>query len=321
MSRLGLLVAGTFLPLCIASGRSGLNHICILSFNITLRNSGAIYFFGLFIVGFGLLVVGIGVHSYRTLRLLKNTPMTPIGRLTTGLVHIYGKAVGEELLTSPITGLACLYYAVTIQVWTGRRGQLWATSLIDTRHVSFHLQDATGRVAINLHQAELDLFTTFKAETGPRASQKRTVDPSLGGANGPSDGELLDYLSRANVRIHEEQAAHGEAWIRAAMNDNSRTLMPAVVPPEAGGRRLRFVEQCLLPDREYNILGTCVENPNPMGEQDRKLIARGGGTRHFVISCRPERSLETRTMWTTFALFAAGIVVIAGGIIFLVYIR
>jgi hypothetical protein len=273
---------------------------------------GGLIFGGAF-VAMGLLFVGAGVHVYRTFRFLK-TPQVAIGSLTPGFVHISGKAAGTELLTSPITRLPCFYYGVGIEVWQGGKGPHWQTILIDTHHVKFQLRDETGKVPIDLHLAELDVFETFAAETGPRASKKRTVDPSLGGGTGPSDDELLEYLFQAHSRIHAEQAARDEGAIRATMHDHSFTILPAEFPLEIRGQHLRFNERCLLPDREYIVIGTCVENPNSADEQDRNVI-RGKVGSQFMISCRGETALEKHEMWMALGILALGFAMIAGGIL------
>ena len=304
MSCLGLLAVAALLLAPEHSGNFAIGAI-------SSANSGA-HFFGGCVVGFGLLVFALGFHNYRTLRLLGNTPKVAIGDLSVGLVRICGMAVGTEHLISPIAKLPCFYYGVRIDSWRGGKGASWLTALVDTRHMKFHLQDDTGKVLIDLHQAELDLFATFYAEVGPRASKKRVFDLSLGSESEPSDGDLLRYLSQANARIHAEQVVQHESVIHASMNERSFTVLGA--EPEVDEKLLRFNEQCLLPDREYTILGTCVDNPDSTDGQDRKLILRGGNWRHFVISCRTEAALQKRTQWTALGLLALGLVMISAGL-------
>jgi hypothetical protein len=315
MSRLGLLLGSA----CLLLGE----YSCSFSFNTNSSNTsiGGIHLFGLVALGMGLMLLYGAFQSFIKYRRLRDTPQTSIGSLATGSVHICGKAVGTERLTSPITKVPCFYYRVEVDVWRGGggRGSSWQRGIVDTRHLKFHLQDETGKVLIDLHQAELDLFQTFSAETGPRDSKKRISDPGPSGGNGPSDGELLQYFSQANARIDAEQAAQHESAIHATMNERSLTLMGPVLPPDVDRRRLRFTEQCLLPDREYNILGTCVENPNPTDEHDCKLILRGPREGNFLISSRAEPVLEEHTNWTTFGLLVLGVVLVSVGVIVFFY--
>jgi hypothetical protein len=251
--------------------------------------------FGVWIAIFGLVFLGIGYKSYRKSRILKNTPLAPIRSLSSGVVHIRGRAVATQTLTSPISKLPCVYYQVQVEFLEER----WSLDLLDTGHVKFHLQDASGGVSVDILEAQLDLPRTFRAEIGRNASKKRTIDPVVGG--GPSARELLNYLSQANAKIQAGPAfphlsgswAHDarqvidlkKAMARGlvAYKGESISFLPAVLPPEVDGQRLRFTETCLLLDREYEILGTCIQNPNPTAQHDGKLIARGQKQSMFLI--------------------------------------
>jgi hypothetical protein len=271
---------------------------------------------GLLLAGLGLLPLYGAFQNYRKFRILGRTPTVPIRNLAEGLVHIRGKAVGQERRTSPITQLPCFYYQVKVEHEIGSpHGGQWSMCLRDTDHVKFYLQDATGKVRVDLHQAQLDLSETFQARTGPRPLFGRTDYPSPTSASARSESELLDYLFQANARIQAELAAQRESKLHAVMNlEGSVSLLPAVLSAQDSERLLHspllFTEHCLLPDREYSILGTCVENPGPTDEHDRYMIVRGQQERAFLISNKPEPALQKQT--ETSALF---LIVIGGALI------
>ena len=54
--------------------------------------------------------------------------------------------------------------------------------------------------------------------------------------------------------------------------------------PIASGR-YRLIEQCILPDHEYDIGGTCEENRFAKDVNDRNLIRKGKNEPTFLISC------------------------------------
>jgi hypothetical protein len=71
---------------------------------------------------------------------------------------------------------------------------------------------------------------------------------------------------------------------------------PAVNPPLAAdppfssdrpiaSGRYRLIEQCILPDHEYDISGTCEENRFAKDVNDRNLIRKGKNQPTFLISC------------------------------------
>ena len=304
MSRLGLYVVAAFLA-------ASQHYSCSVSMGGGGSvSSGHTHYLATFIMaGLGLLMFYGGFQNYRKFRLLEDTPMMPIRSIPMGLVHIHGKATGDELVTSPITHLPCFYYLVLVEKWVRRQkgGGEWSMCLRHVDHVKFHLQDGTGKVLIDPHQAQLDLSQTFRAETGPKASRARTIDPSLKIAGAPSDSELGDYLSQTNAQIHAEMAAQHESSLSALVHvERSVSLLPAELSPQDSGQHLRFTEQCLLPDREYNILGTCVENPNAQDARDRNMIVRGQNEPTFLISWKAELALEKETRRGSFLLILIG---------------
>jgi hypothetical protein len=266
----------------------------------------------LFLFGFGLFLFYGGFQIYRKFRLLEDTPIMPIRSVPMGLVHVRGKAAGDERVVSPITRVPCFYFKVLVdQHSRGAKGSdQWSTRLRHVEKVNFYAEDATGKVLVDSHRAQLDLPETFIAETGPQASKARTLDPSLGVAGGPSDAELLDYLVQTNAKVHAEQATQHKSKFQALADmDTSVSFLPAegsAETSELSAQRLRFKESCILPDRQYNILGTCAENPNPKDEHDRNMILKGQNEPTFVISSKSEQALEKHTRKIAFLAILVG---------------
>ena len=71
---------------------------------------------------------------------------------------------------------------------------------------------------------------------------------------------------------------------------NGRSLDEGL--PAASGR-YRLTEYCILPGHEYNITGTCVENPEPKDQHDRNLITKGLNELTFLISWKAPRVVES----------------------------
>jgi hypothetical protein len=49
----------------------------------------------------------------------------------------------------------------------------------------------------------------------------------------------------------------------------------------------------VLPGENYEITGTCCENPEPADDHDRNRIAKGEHEHTFLISSKPEQQLES----------------------------
>jgi hypothetical protein len=266
----------------------------------------------LILVAFGLLLLYGARQNYRKLRALESSPIKPIRDVAAGLVHIVGKAVGERSLTSPLTRLPCFYYQVLVEKWVprggGGRGE-WSMCLRHIDHTNFDLRDESGKVAVDLHQAQLDLTQVFQRVIEPQG------EPASIGGTGPTGNDLRDYLMGTNAQIQAQFADRKVSLIQAlAEPEGNVSLLPANFSPRESGLRLRFTETCLIVDQQYNILGTCIDNPNPGGEADRRQIARGPKQNTFLISCNAEPALEKQTKRGVYLTLAVGGVVVALGL-------
>ncbi|MGA3327269.1 MAG: hypothetical protein ABSF45_22635 [Terriglobia bacterium] len=233
-----------------------------------------------------------------------------------GLVHLNGKSTGEHPLTSPLTRTTCYYYKAWVELWTTKvkdDSKDWKTIRTEVDARVFYLDDGTGKVTVIPNNADFYVTRTFQAETGPGARGKRLVDPTLG-VPGPSNQELLDYMQRVS-----EAAQTARATLNAAVNampDSAVKTADKVLLGMSGGggklsndlsgQRLRFTEECLIADRQCNILGTCVENPTPKDEHDRNLIQKGTNEPTFVISDKAEGALEKKVRRAALSMILVG---------------
>ena len=272
-----------------------------------------LFFLFFFLVG-GFLF-WLGFRKYREYRLLEDTPRAPVRSIPMGLVHLHGKSTGEQAVTSPLTRTPCYYYKAWVELWTtkGKDDNMdWETIRTEADARVFYLDDGTGKVMVNPYKADFNVTRTFQGETGPGAGSKRHVDPTLGVA-GPSNEELLDYMRRVS-----EAAPTARAKLNAAVNampDSAVKTADKVLLGMSGGvklsrpvsdLRLRFTEECLIADRQCNILGTCVENPTPKDEYDRNLIQEGTNEPTFVISDKPEMELAKNVRRSALSLILVG---------------
>jgi hypothetical protein len=63
------------------------------------------------------------------------------------------------------------------------------------------------------------------------------------------------------------------------------------IPTAAG--RYRFTERCILPDHEYDVTGTCCENPAAKDANDRNLIKKGIHEPTYLISGLAQPQVNT----------------------------
>jgi hypothetical protein len=109
--------------------------------------------------GFGLYYFFKGFREFRKYRVLADTPEVPIRSVAMGLVEIHGKAKGEEQIYSPVGNTPCFFYKVDIEKYvkdSKGRGR-WRHAATDLNGVRFSLEDASGKVLVDLHDGEFDL--------------------------------------------------------------------------------------------------------------------------------------------------------------------
>lgn len=225
-------------------------------------------------VGFaeGLWLFFRGLFLYRKFRLLADNPLSHIGAVSMGLVYVHGKAVGEARVTSPASKSPCLYYRVEVSgdFWgwhpSGDRTDSTSFFHIDEKGVNFHLEDTTGQVLVDLRGVEWDLPLNAEREVkGPEVSRRVFSHRRPKGTRPPSGASDEDLLSYAASVVPERE-----------------------LPVDFRGSIIdcHFREYCVLPGRSYDLIGTCVENPDPAAGNDLRVIQKGQSEPTFLISWR-----------------------------------
>jgi hypothetical protein len=250
-------------------------------------SGGHSYFVPLLGFGAGLGLFANGFWNYRKLRVIADTPRIPARSIAMGLVRVHGKVTGSFLLTSPVTRTPCYYYRVRVERWEEQgKHQGWHTVHTETDQRTFYVDDGTGKVLVNPQSAEYDLPSIYRGEIGPKARGGPYLDPSLGLAAGPSEQELRAFAAKSNRPIflgNPQSVAKLEAKYAKAMEGEN---------PLTGRGSFRITEDCLVAEHEYDVIGTCAQNPQPQGDQDRNLILKGKNEPTFLISGVSELTLE-----------------------------
>jgi len=237
-----------------------------------------------------------GFKVFREYRVIKDTPEIPIRSISMGLVHVHGKAGGEETVTSPISDTPCLYYQIVVEKWiTGARGGgSWTDYRTDSKGVRFNLEDTSGKTAVDLQGAEVKLVPTSVTETQrtqapPVGLCGEGLDPRLSLAMYEvSDNHLNAYADRLGAHGHslagtiKGLAIQGDPGYGAAFN--ARAGLP---------RAYRFTEYCIRAGESYDITGTCVENPDAKDVHDRNLIVKGESEPTFLITSKSQTGIES----------------------------
>ena len=103
--------------------------------------------------------------------------------------------------------------------------------------------------------------------------------------------EFLEQVRHAQTLFPQgsEEGQKITAWVESMQQ---HTRPEAFFPPATG--RFRLKECCIVLGQQYEVVGTCAENPSPKDEHDRNLIMKGTNEPTYLISDKPRSKAEGR---------------------------
>jgi len=220
-----------------------------------------------FVAGFlgGLYSFWKGFGVYRDYRMEGDIPQVPVRGAAMGLVHVNGKAEGSEAILSPVDRTPCLFYRLRVER-PKERSAMWQ---YNRAFSIFGLMDSVG--------------------TG---SQVKWVTEKV--VDNGSLFYLDDGTGKVAVDLHGAEflvQQGGQCEMDPVSADAAAGGWTDMVPPEAyGGEGRRLTEFLILPGLEYDLVGTCTENPNAKDGNDRNLIRKGGEM--FMVSDESSRNTQ-----------------------------
>ena len=229
--------------------------------------------------GFGLILFFRGLRLFRRGLMVADTPIIPIRSVAMGITQVHGHAGGDTPFPSPVRGLPCYAFHVQIERYDKRNG--WKHYRTDQNGKRFYISDDSGRIHVDPLKAEFDVPVTGRRIVGDLPMNfslgrllgwGRRVDMSDVSLSAKTDEELLEYA--------------------AASYDYSNSY--------------RFTERCVEPDQEYDVLGTCIENPRPADDDDRNLITKGEHNGTFLISSKTAEELKQGAGWRSTMMVIGG---------------
>ncbi len=320
---------GTLIAVLVAASETQTQHPYLLAF---------------FMLVMGAVVFYVAFRQYREYRILADAPKARVRSIPMGLVHLHGKATGEPL-TSPLTGTRCFTFIANIDEWVktkddrGRTVWKWKTMAGDDDMKQFYLDDGTGRVLVNPGGAEegIDMKLTFSCEIG-KDGHFKSVRPTPG-TPAPTEQAVWTWIHGAHSRKLfdkawqlEAESVPGIAPVKAKefmlkVLNTSRQVrslgsaprvesLGAALGPAASGPGegpYRVTEQCFLAESDCFVLGTCAENPDAQGAEDRNLIRKGENEKTFLISTQGEVKVGRSLRLQALGLVVLGAALIVGG--------
>jgi len=256
----------------------------------------------------GLILCNLGAKNQRKYDFLTDPPLVCISAIPRGFIHVRGKAVIDNPLTSALTQMPCCYYRATIErLAPGKKGKPGTYRKISNEPNAreFHIDDGTGKVLVSLGGAEYEFPKIYSAEidTQMPGIKKSVIDPSLSQMTPPTEQHLRHYL-----------AQHG----MAEGNETPPTQKGAA---NTGGV-YQLTEYCLRAGQEASVFGTCDQCYGPENPHGCKVLCLDEHLPKFLITNRNEMKVGSRLRHIAIACFTGGILMIAfslAGMLLLIY--
>jgi hypothetical protein len=130
-------------------------------FHFIAMNQLPLAAYGVAALGVCLFLRGLQLFSRKRSR--GHVPNVSVSSATAGPATITGAAYGMRKLTTPITGKECFVYRASI--WQKESGsQEWKNVAEETGHLTFLVEDPTGKLSVEPCGAELVLRSSFNEE-------------------------------------------------------------------------------------------------------------------------------------------------------------
>lgn len=267
-----------------------------------------------FVLGF--VAIGAGFKSYRTGKLIYNTPTEKVQSMAVGRTELQGTARDAGLLLDqPFSNGKCLYYKYKVKerrkkTTTDSDGnkktkKRWKTISSGEMAVPFYLDDGTGEVLVLANEgadfsisSDNTLKERFRKGKSPPSSYK-TFDTTV-----DVPDQLQDKVDTSRGRIR--------TFIRKLRGKDEEPTDLKLSKPSLGstGRRRRYEQEVLPPGEDTYVFGSAEIRENPMGANEERLtIQVDDATGRFVVSDKGEEKLATKFRRTGIFYTGLGIVV------------
>ncbi|MFZ0039448.1 MAG: hypothetical protein WAK91_18625 [Candidatus Acidiferrales bacterium] len=155
-------------------------------------------------------------------------------------------------------------------------------------------------------------MTGLTSDAGRMNSRPEDATPQLGSRKEQTRLALLDLLresgeaevtspegrlDRMRELIEARAASAGplaEKILEAFKEHNAELLAAAAREDtlQAGEEEYKLIEYCVIPNSTYDIVGTCMDNPDTADPSDHSMIAKGRDDKTFQISCKTAGEVE-----------------------------
>ena len=246
--------------------------------------------------------------TYRRARAIADIATSRIGSAAQGYVEVVGRAsvAPHELILSPISGLACIWFRYRIYTRDGSRDE-WRLTDSGTSSATFEIADGSGSCRVDPDHAEV---VAPEVRTTHAADEKRVEELLFGGCRIYVLGEFLTRSGAGQaLSVREDVGALLAEWkrdpaeLRRRFDRNQDGQVDLQEWEAARAEATKAVEQ---------------QHRELRNQSDLHLMRAPRDGRLFLISPLSPQQLRRRFLWWSAAHLAVAVValgmLLAGGL-------
>ena len=244
----------------------------------------------------GLYLMYDGYDTWKTLRLMQDTPTSKVRSMPVGRVELQGEVASHgRTFDPPYHETECVYVD-----WAAKRREkhtdedgnthyTWETVASGTRAAPFDLDDGTGRATVrgDIDAAEFDVDDD---------DNRHRV--TYGRGESPPD-EVVEFVRRARGNHPSQQQGgedrEGDGGLLGEVVDTVTDLAGGSTPLTRTNRKRRYTQRVLPVGNETYVLGGAepVEDASvDAGQQDLLEVTDDASTEDLLVADDPEKELQ-----------------------------
>jgi hypothetical protein len=238
-------------------------------------------------IAIGILFFFLASRERFRIRLAASLPATPCASLAEGMVQVTGRAIGENTVTSSLSGVPCFITSVKVeQHQPHNKKRKWRQVGASYKVVPFYVEDSSGRAFVDPTDAEFHSGGAIKFSTKKRwrpSRRERELLQNLGIHVSQLElrlrlfysrfmGEIIDLPPDMRALLVEDGASEqrsipGVPWEKAV----SRTAT------------LRSTEELLRPGDTVSVIGPAMQQHSGEASSESISIQKGHPSNPLII--------------------------------------
>jgi len=276
--------------------------------------------------GLGIYLFFSGFTKFRKKQLIEDIPTSTVRGMAMGLVELYGKAKGENLLTSPLTKTKCVLYQYKIEEYrsSGKSGHWVMVASGNSFLRPFWLDDGTGRVRVITKDAEIILPADYELEI----HFGKTIPNNLIEFMQFNNISYKTWVFNKQLRFKEWFVLEDEnvyvlgtaKYTKDSFYNHNEQLAMRIKELKNNAEKMKNVDlnkDNVIDQQEWDTAVAYIEhklleetlNSSKEENQEDVIVTRGDQEKIFIISDYSQKDLTKKLAWESIFFIGGGVAI------------